>query len=667
MLKHNPQIRVITISRVFFRLTVPALFSLFLALFPTTISAQPVPPGDVELEGTLEVLHEDRDPGSRYRYFLQTATERLELLFAADAPALQTGDHVRARGRRTNGTLALDSSSSVQTLAAALPNTFGGQKTILILVNFYDKATQPYSVATAQSVMNTTSNFDMENSYAQTFLTGVTNPSATADIYGWFTINQSYTVCNYSTLASLAEQAATAAGADLSQYNRRVYAFPNNGCSWWGLGTVGGNPSKAWVNGSFQLRVVGHEMGHNLGLYHSHSLDCGSTVIGSNCTSSDYGDTLDIMGSSSYHYNAYQKERMGWLNYNISPSLTTVQTDGIYWIAPYQPNDSDPKALKILKSIDPATLRKTYYYLEYRRAIGFDVGLSSNTNVMTGVVVHMGTESSGNSSYLLDMTPPTSSWSDPALVIGQSYSDPDAGVTFTVLAADSTGANVSVTFGGGDGGGTTCARANPTVTLSPSSQSTTVGSSVSYTMTVTNNDSSGCTASGFSLGAAMPSGLTGSFGSSSLSISPGSSSGTTLMVSSSPSLAAGTYSFTATGTNSTITSYSGSATGVDTLVAPTSISVSVSTDKASYSRNQSVTITATVNSSGLPVSGASVNFTLTKADGSLVSGSATTASNGAAVYKYRVKPKAPVGTYQVNANASLSGISGSATTSFVVQ
>ena len=102
-------------------------------------------------------------------------------------------------------------------------------------------------------------------------------------------------------------------------------------------------------------------------------------------------------------------------------------------------------------------------------------------------------------------------------------------------------------------------------------------------------------------------------------------------------------------------------------MAPTSISVSVSTDKASYSRNQSVTITATVNSSGLPVSGASVNFTLTKADGSLVSGSATTASNGAAVYKYRVKPKAPVGTYQVNANASLSGISGSATTSFVVQ
>jgi hypothetical protein len=653
MLKQSSQIGVITISRVFFRLAVPALFSLFLALFPTTIPAQPVPPGDVELEGTLEVLHEDRDPGSRFIYYLRTAIERLELRFAADAPALQTGDHIRARGVRSNGVLALSSGDSVQTLAAALPNTFGGQKTILILVNFYDKATQPYSVATAQSVMNTTSNFDMENSFTQAWLTGVVDPASSADVYGWFTINQSYTVCNYSTLASLAEQAAIAAGANMSLYTRRVYAFPSNACTWWGLGTVGGNPSKAWVNGSFQLRVVGHEMGHNLGLYHSHFMSCASGT----CTTSDYGDGWDIMGSSSGHYNAFQKERLGWLEYNISPPIATVSADGVYWIAPYELNDSDPKALKIFKSIDPSTGRQTYYYVEYRAGLGFDSSLSK------AVILHTGTESSGNSSYIwdLDQVTTTSDW---VLNVGQSYSDPTAGVTIALLSMDSTGATVSVTFGGG---GTTCVQSSPTATLSPSSQSTTVGSSVSYTMTVTNNNSSGCTASGFNLGAAMPSGLTASFGSSSLSIAPGSNASTNLTVSSSSSLSSGTYSFTATGTNSTSTSYSGSATGVDTLVAPTSISVSVSTDKSSYNRNQSVTITATVNSSGSPVSGASVNFTITKANGSLVSGSATTASNGAAVYNYRVKPKDPVGTYQVKADASLSGVSGSVTTSFIVQ
>jgi hypothetical protein len=67
-------------------------------------------------------------------------------------------------------------------------------------------------------------------------------------------------------------------------------------------------------------------MGHNLGLYHSHSYDCGATVLGTSCTSSDYGDTLDIMGSSSGRFNAFQKERLGWLNYGSSPPLYTVTT-----------------------------------------------------------------------------------------------------------------------------------------------------------------------------------------------------------------------------------------------------------------------------------------------------------------------------------------------------
>jgi hypothetical protein len=241
MLKHNPQRRFMTIPRVFFRFTLPALFILFLALFPTTLSAQPVPPGEVELEGTVEVLHEDRDVGSRYIYFLNTpAAERLELRFGTNAPALVSGERIRARGRRSNGVLALSSGDNVQALAAALPNTFGAQKTLVILVNFSDKATQPYTISTAQSVFNTTSNFDLENSFNQTWLTGVSNPGAAADIVGWFTINQSYTVCDYSKTQSLAEQAATAAGVNLSQYSRRVYAFPQNNCSWWGLGSVGG-------------------------------------------------------------------------------------------------------------------------------------------------------------------------------------------------------------------------------------------------------------------------------------------------------------------------------------------------------------------------------------------------------------------------------------------
>jgi hypothetical protein len=663
MSKHSLQTRVATTSPEFHWLAFPIISILILAfLLPRTISAQPLPPGLVELEGALEVLHEDRDPGSRYRYFLQTAVERLELLFAADAPALQTGDRVRARGMRGNGVLALSGSSDVQTLAAVLPNTFGAQKTLVILVNFNDKATQPYTISTAHNVFNTTSNFDLENSFNQTWLTGVSNPGAAADVVGWFTIDQSYTVCDYSKTQTLAEQAATAAGVNLSQYNRRVYAFPQNNCSWWGLGSVGGNPSRAWINGSLQLRVVAHEMGHNLGLYHSHSLDCGAAVIGNPCTSSDYGDYFDTMGSSSYHYNAYQKERLGWLDYDIMPPITTVTTDGVYWISPYQAHTNDPKALKIFKSVDSSG-RRTYYYLEARRAIGFDGGLASNNNVMNGVLVRLGTESSGNSSYLLDMTPGTSSWTDPALTVGQSYSDPDAGVTFTVLSVDDSGATVSVTFTAG--GTASCVRANPSVALTPASQTVAAGGSATHTVTVTNADSSACTASSFNLTSSMPAGLSGTFGASTLNLSPGSSSSTTLQVATSPALSAGVYNFGIAGTNSAASSYTKTTSGSENVI--TSLNVSVSTDKPSYARNQQVTATATVTAGGAPLVNVAVTFTVTKANGSVAMGNATTGSNGTAVYKLRLKKQDPVGSYQAKAAGTMSGISGTATTTFMVQ
>lgn len=644
---------------------IAVVICLGLTVLPNPISAQPLPPGLVELDGTLEVLHEDRDPGSRYVYFLRTVIERLELRFAADAPALQTGDRIRARGRRANGVLALDSSSSVQTLAAALPNTFGAQKTLVILVKFTESdpaPDKPYSLSTAQNVFNTTSNFDLENSYNQTWMTGVTNSATAADIVGWFTINQSSSVCDYSTTASLADQAATAAGVNLSQYTRKVYAFPQNACTWWGLGTVGGNPSRSWINGSLQLRVVAHEMGHNLGLYHSHSLDCGAAVIGGTCTSSDYGDLFDTMGSSAYHYNAYQKERLGWLNYNVSPPLTTVTTDGVYWIAPYQTDTDDPKALKILQSIDSSG-RKTNYYLEYRRPIGFDAGMSTNSNVMNGVLVHLGTESSGNTSYLLDMTPATSSWSDPALTVGNSYIDSAAGVTFTVISADASGAYVSVTFSGG--GTATCTRAIPVVSLSPSSQTVAAGGSVSHTVTLTNADSSACTASSFNLSSAMPAGLSGAFGASTINLAPGSSSSTTLQVAASPTLASGLYNFNVAATNTSATSFVKTTSGSENVIA--SISVSVVTDKASYARNQQVTVTASVSSGGAPLTNTAVSFTITKANGSVVTGKATTGANGMASYKFRLNKRDPVGSYQAKANAAMGGVSANATTSFTVQ
>jgi len=70
------------------------------ASLPTAV--QPYVEHEVALDGVLEVLVEDRDPGSRYLYFLQTPTERLSLHFEGEAPALQTGARVRVKGLRVD-------------------------------------------------------------------------------------------------------------------------------------------------------------------------------------------------------------------------------------------------------------------------------------------------------------------------------------------------------------------------------------------------------------------------------------------------------------------------------------------------------------------------------------------------------------------------------------
>src|SRR5262249_34836088 len=296
-----------------------------------------------------------------------------------------------------------------------------------------------------------------------------------------------------------------------------------------------GNPSHAWINGSLQLRVVGHETGHNLGLYHSHALECGSvTIAAAGCSPIEYGDTVDIMGSAAGHYNAYQKEWLGWLGYGASPPLTTAATDGVYSIDNYETLGSNPKAVKVLKSANPNSGARDWYYIEHRQAIGFDGDLAGNTNIVSGVVIHSGSEASADTSYLLDMTPATASWFDPALGVGQTFQDTDSGATISVLSADSGGATISVAYRAPQ-----CLPAAPGVSLSLGGPALQPGATATYNLTITNNDS-GCGGANFSLQASAPQDWTTNLGST-VNLAPGSSTTIALQVTSAASAAGGAY------------------------------------------------------------------------------------------------------------------------------
>ncbi|MEH6587518.1 MAG: hypothetical protein V7720_13220 [Halioglobus sp.] len=423
----------------------------------------------VSLPGTLEVLYEDYEGGQgRLKHFLrENDLGPVSLHFEVAPTGLLSGLPVTVTGvlvpdrEQKGGAMALHSDGSVLTLAAKggkgggnnggtptpTSSALGERRTLVILVNFQDFPSEPYTREFAEDlILGTTSDYFLESSGQQTWLSG--------DVVGWHTIPVSSAVCDRSAIALEAEKAAAATGVDIDAYSHRIYAFPQIPCGWWGLSSVGGNPTTTWITGKLKLGVTAHELGHSFGLYHSQSLDCGDTTLGSSCTQYQYGDTLDMMGSSSFaHFNPFQKELLGWLNTPSSPSIETIESTGTYSLESYAGGPgSGPKALKILKSVDPSTGVRSWYYVHARQAVGFDSGFAANTNVLNGVSVLQGTESQRSSSLLLDMTPGSGDsiyleWIDPALEVGQSFEDPVAGVIITTEWVTDAQAAVNVEFG----------------------------------------------------------------------------------------------------------------------------------------------------------------------------------------------------------------------------
>ncbi len=537
----------------------------------------------LELEGELEVMYEDYDDGShRLRHTLKTNNgERIALHFKSDPHGLLSSTEVSASGVLVDDAMAVESGEDdILTLAldggidgvtngaapAPVANTFGEQRTAVILINFTSNTSEPWTKEEAHDVVfNTVNAFFQENSQSQAWLSG--------EVFGWFTLTLDPAGCPTTDMVLQANNAVYTSGADLSGYDRFIYAFPDIGCSWSGLGSVGGSPSRAWLDGTLvKAGVVSHELGHNFGLYHSHSLACsGEPLFSDICFTGEYGDVLDRMGESAGgHFNAFQKERLGWLNYGESPAIVTADNSGSYTLEAYASPSNGVKAIRIPRDTDPATGQARWYYLESRQAIGFDDFLVSSyygASAMNGVAFRLGTWGSADSSHLLHMTPdsPTFDWRDLALEVGASYSDAVAGVTVTVDTVNNGGATVYVSYGP-----QSCARADPTIDLSPSESDWVVpGSPVSYTATVSNNDSGACADGMFDLTSQIPAGWMVVFTDSTVSLAPGTSASTSLTVTSSTVATDGVYDIAVTATQETDSGYAGSDTAIYTVMAET--------------------------------------------------------------------------------------------------
>jgi len=624
-------------------------------------------------EGELEYVILDSPDLTSHRavYRMKVGNETYDIHFAKEEPVgLKCRDRLRVRGVRVGSHVAAADGNIQSVAPAGVCNPIGAQKSAVLLVTFPGVPAPAITPASVYDIFFKTSGrsvseFWREASYGVTTTTG--------DVYGWYTLDAVYTCDQYSAMRAAAIRAADP-DVNFTQYNRIFIIFPGGGCSWAGLGTLGCESlssadggftaSTAWMVSDYFLpayypydygvKLATHEGGHNLGLHHASSRAFVNEALGASGTVgtlNEYGDVFSTMGSWNLgHYSAPHKKMLNWMA--EGGTIQTVQSSGSFSVQPFELNAATVQALKIKRG----TSGDDWVWLEYRQPLGnYDSTLSSQ--VFSGATIHYEDLTTGSHSHLLDYTPESSSWTDPALAAGATWIDPYTSLRIAITGATSSALNVNVTYGA-----TPCVTANPTVTLSPANPNVYAGNDVDYTVSLSNNDSSGCSPRTFDLNSTIPSSWPTSFSQTVLTVSASSSASATMRKSVPASTTPATYAVNSSAQSSTNT---GTANANVTVMPPVQpLTVTLTLPKTSYSSNSQVAITATVLQGSVPVSGASVTFTLTRPDGTSTR-AASTGSNGQAIWYFKVKPR---GTYQVTAQAaSGSQTASAAAKSFTVQ
>ena len=513
----------------------------------------------------------------------------------------------------------------------------GEQKSLVFLVNFQENPNDlPMSVDAARSlVFDTVNDFYRTASYNQMWLSG--------DVAGTFTVPMSNQVCNDAkAVADAVNAQATAAGVALQNYTRYIYLTTKDACQTEGSATMSGLPSRTLINGVRPARVLAHELGHNFGLDHSGALNCDGGSLAGQCQTVEYGDSYDTMGNYDMGYfNSFQMERLGWMSTAIAPDVTVASQDGVYTIGAFEQSNGQPIAVKIPRGVDPVTGKQRWFYIEYRQALNHDSFLdarSYNTyrgDVTEGVVVRLATEGEARSSKVLHMKPNSyfkqsfgvNDWNDPAMPIGDSFTDPESGVTFSLLSANGNSAEISVQMGSST---EQCVNAAPLVSAVVSTGSAMAGDTVHYSVRIENRDSTACAASDYSVQANVQSGWLSD--TTTLSLAPGASQQISLAVTSASTSSAGNYTIAVVATSVADTKAIGSVNvtyqveaqttgGADTLVAKDDLVIMTSKDAVTInvlgndtvSGAVSLSVSSPAKGSAVILSNGSIRYTPAKA------------------------------------------------------
>ncbi|HET8548483.1 MAG TPA: hypothetical protein VFL57_10785, partial [Bryobacteraceae bacterium] len=391
---------------------------------------------------------------------LALGDEHVELYFGDGEPAFSVcGSAVEVTGMRVKTVMAV-TNTTIQTAPPAC-STAGAQNTAVLLVTFPNVVPAVTSAEVRDVFFGaqgpSLDGFWREASYGKTWPTG--------GVYGPYTLSGSYTCAD---LERLRADAITAAALDLdfTTVNRLFIVLPDIGCGWAGLSTSPCallaspdgqfNATTAYLRADLMtprtkgVQLVTHEVGHNFSLFHAGTRDFGTEALGplgAAGTISEFGDWFSTLGAWSLgQYSAPHKAQLGWIRDGVE--FQTVEAGGGFTLTPWESGPGGLKALRIRRGVG----NDAWLWLEYRQPIGdYDStfpSMLSNNQVFAGALVHyQDAQTSLYTTNLLDFTPETDAWTDPALVAGQTWTDAASGVAISVSNASPQALTVTVSYG----------------------------------------------------------------------------------------------------------------------------------------------------------------------------------------------------------------------------
>jgi chitodextrinase len=333
---------------------------------------------------------------------------------------------------------------------AASPAAVATKRVAVVLVNFRNDQSQPFSTSEARSWTFT----DGQSVAALYRAVSYDRLAVTGDTYGWFTVDRDNgPTCDHAGWQAAADARSRQAGVDLDAYDVVVYAWPLiPSCNFSGA-SVGS--SRIAINGvsnrSQWVPLVSHELGHSFGAEHADALRCtdsaGATVaISTTCISEPYGDPFDLMGGGRRRQpNANHKAAMGIMP---AAAVHTVDRSGEYHIGPLATEGADPRLLRIPYDRDSDGAVR-YLLLEFRQPARFDEFAADDPGVR-GVLVRLGKDAGQHAPTLLvDTTPATpGNFADAPLAAQRVLTDRRRGLSIAVIDAGADGARVRVEYPG---------------------------------------------------------------------------------------------------------------------------------------------------------------------------------------------------------------------------